>query len=110
MSYGSKQSPSNPSTSPIAWSTCSNSDFENWSRRLCQQVRPGPRLCCLDPSCSVKLLLAEDDKCKQRGAWGLGERRALHKSVEGVSVQWAHEPERQRGMQQRGKLWKLVLR
>ena len=42
MSYGSKQSPSNPSTSPIAWSTCSNSDFANWYRRdghAC--LRPG---------------------------------------------------------------------
>jgi len=42
MSYGSKQTPSNPSTSPIAWSTCSNSDFAQWYRRdghVC--LRPG---------------------------------------------------------------------
>jgi len=42
MSYGSKQTPSNPSTSPIAWSTCSNSDFAKWYRRdghAC--LRPG---------------------------------------------------------------------
>ena len=33
MSYGSKSNPRNPSASPIAWSTCSNSDFSKWYRR-----------------------------------------------------------------------------
>ena len=71
-------------------------DPERRSRRLCQQVLPSPRLCCLDPSSSVswrktqgwkclllkvKLLLAEDDQYQQRRARGLGERRALHQWV-----------------------------
>ena len=42
MSYGSKSNPRNPSASPIAWSTCSNSDFSKWYRRDGHScLRPG---------------------------------------------------------------------
>ena len=42
MSYGSKQNPRNSYAVPIAWSTCSNSDFAKWYRSDGHKcLRPG---------------------------------------------------------------------